>query len=115
MPTRIAGVVVRAKDRHVTASFYAALGLETNEHEHGGPKHYTAFPVSPECVLEIYSRSEKYSVDTVLIQVDLIQATLQKLHETHPAQQIEIKGTDKMKFCYLKDPDGRDVMLFESF
>ena len=114
MPSRIAGVVLRAADRHATARFYARLGLTANEHEHGGPKHYEIGPPSETFVLEAYLKSESFPRDAVMVEVDSIDAALAGLAEFGTRPRTAPKVAGDMKFVYVNDPDGRDVMLIES-
>jgi hypothetical protein len=113
MPTRIAGVVLRASDRHATASFYARLGLTTREHEHGGPKHYEIGPSSEGFVVEAYAKSAAFPRDAVMVEVDSIEAALEALVEFGTRTRTALKVAGDMKFVYVSDPDGRDVMLIE--
>lgn len=113
MATEIAGCVLRAKDRHVTARFYSALGLGIDEHQHGGPMHYEVGPLALSCVMEVYSWSESFPQDTLMIYVDSIPATLGVVAEHGIMPTSELKEMSNMKFVYIKDPDNRPVMLIE--
>ena len=113
MPARIAGVVLRASDRQATARFYARLGLATREHEHGGPKHHEIGPSSEGFVVEAYARSAAFPRDAIMVEVDSIDAALEALVEFGTRPRIPLKMTGDMKFVYVSDPDGRDVMLIE--
>ncbi len=64
MTARIAGIVLRANDKHRTAQFYLKLGLVPREHQHGGPMHYEVSPLSPQCAVEIYQKSGTFPVKT---------------------------------------------------
>ncbi len=114
MATRIAGVVFRAADRRETAQFYESLGLTTHEHAHGGPKHHEVGPLSPNCVVEIYLLSPAFTGDAILIEVDSLEATLQTVKQLGVEPQTTILDSHTMRFFYLKDPDGRDVMIFQT-
>jgi hypothetical protein len=113
MPTRIAGIVLRADDRHATANFYARLGLTAREHEHGGPKHYEIGPTSEGFVVEAYLRSAAFTRDAVMVEVDSIDAALAALAALGTRARTEPKTTGDLRFVYVSDPDGRDVMLME--
>ena len=113
MPTRIAGVVFRSADRHATARFYARLGLGTREHEHGGPKHYEIGPASEAFVVEAYLKSAAFARDAIMVEVDSIAAALAAVSEFGTRPRTEPKVAGDMKFLYVSDPDGRDVMLIE--
>jgi hypothetical protein len=113
MPTRIAGVVLRSTDRHVTARFYGSLGLAANEHEHGGPKHYEIGPSSEGFVVEAYLKSPEFPRDALMVEVDSIDAALAAVREFGSQPRTAVKVAGDMKFVYVSDPDGRDVMLIE--
>jgi hypothetical protein len=113
MATKIAGFILRSRNRHETADFYAALGLKYHEHSHGGPSHYEVAPNSPDIVLEIYPGSDAYSKDAVMIEVDLIETALKAIERFGSNPQYPIKGSGKSRFIYVFDPDERPVMLIE--
>jgi hypothetical protein len=113
MSARIAGVVFRAADRHVTARFYARLGLAAREHEHGGPKHYEIGPPSEGFVVEAYLKSSAFPVDPVMVEVESIDAALAAVSALGARPRTAVKTAGDMKFVYVSDPDGRDVMLIE--
>ena len=113
MTSRIAGIVLRAADRHATARFYAALGLATREHEHGGPKHYEVGPQSAEAVVEVYQRSAAFTTDAIMVEVASIDAALQAVLEVGARPRSAPKDAGEFRFVYVTDPDGRDVMLIE--
>lgn len=113
MPTQIAGYILRANQRHVTARFYEELGLVTNEHQHGGPKHYEIKPQADNCVTEVYQRSESFPHDTLMLNVDSISNSLAVAIRYGLTSQTELRETADMKFIYIKDPDGRSLMLIE--
>ena len=109
---RIAGIVLRTNGRKATARFYVALGLHENEHQHGGPIHNEFTPFSEEAVLEIYQASENFSRDALMIEVDSIDVSLQRISEKDTLLD-EVKETQGMRFLYIEDPDDRPVMLLE--
>lgn len=113
MATRIAGIVLRTRDRHVTAQFYARLGLATHEHQHGGPKHFEIGPLSPDYVVEIYQGTEIFDQDAIMLEVDSIADAIAVAAEFGISPKTDIRGSESMKFIYITDPDGRDVMLIE--
>ena len=113
MPTRIAGVVLRAADRHVTAQFYARLGLDAREHEHGGPKHYEIGPSSEGFVVEAYARSPAFPSDAIMVEVDSIDAALRAAEQFGVRPSAPAKVAGGLRFVYVTDPDGRPVMLIE--
>lgn len=114
MPTEIAGIVFRSKDKTFLSRFYSDIGLSTNEHQHGGPRHFEVTPLSNDGVLEIYSLSELFPHDALMLYVDSISETLSvvakgyNIYPEHP-----IKETVTSFFLYIKDPDGRLVMLIQ--
>jgi predicted lactoylglutathione lyase len=114
MNTRIAGIVLRASNRHITAEFYKKLGLNTNEHEHGGPKHYEIGPLSKENVVEIYQQSTTFTRDAIMLEVDSIDSAITAVSDLGIKPKGEVKDSVSMRFVYITDPDGRDVMLIEN-
>jgi hypothetical protein len=114
MPTEIAGIVLRSKDKTFLARFYFDLGLRTSGHQHGGPKHYEVTPLSDNGVLEIYSASEVFSQDALMLYVSSLPEALSAVasgYSIYP--EHEIKETPDSFFVYIKDPDGRLVMLIQ--
>jgi hypothetical protein len=116
----IAGLVLRASDKHMTARFYESLGLIPYEHAHGGPKHYELRGSLPKtiveshsAVFEVYQRSDAYSFDAIMVEVDSIDDSLKKVLLCGVSPKGEIRDVGEMKFVYITDPDGRDVMLIE--
>jgi hypothetical protein len=113
MLTQVAGFVLRAKDRHLTARFYSELGLITHEHQHGGPKHYEMNPLAEGCIVEVYTASELFQCDALMLNVASIATALEVAAKYDIAPQTNSRETADMKFVYIKDPDGRVVMLIE--
>lgn len=113
MPTQIAGIILRAKDKHLTAKFYAELGLTTDEHGHGGPKHYEMLPLSLKYAVEIYQQSSRFAGDALMLEVESISQELAVAAMFNIKPKSDEKNNDDMKFIYITDPDGRDVMLIE--
>ena len=111
--TRIVGFVQRAHDKHETARFYKALGLTTWHHQHGGPQHYEVSPVFGDVVLEIYQATPTFAKDAVMLEVPSISNALQIVETFGIFPRTDLKETTEMKFIYITDPDGRDVMLIE--
>ncbi len=113
MTTRIAGIILRATEKDLTARFYAELGLKTHEHEHGGPKHYEVTPLSPEYAVEIYKKSPTFSSDAIMLEVDSLATALYVAAKFGIEPKGGIRDTDTTRFIYITDPDGRSVMLIE--
>ncbi len=117
MATKIAGFVLRCKDKKITADFYAKLGLTANEHQHGGPVHFQLGPLADketEMVVEVYNLSNQYTKDAIMLYVDSIPRALAIAKDFG----IEPKSPDVLEnkgflFIYINDPDGRDVMLIQ--
>lgn len=114
MAPNIAGIVLRSADRHATARFYARLGLTVREHEHGGPKHYEIGPPSEGIVVEAYLKTPAFARDALMVEVEAIDAALAALADLGTVPRTEPKVAGDMRFVYVADPDGRDVMLIES-
>lgn len=113
MAAQIAGYILRARDRHKTARFYEELGLCTKEHQHGGPKHFEMGPLAKSCVAEVYQWSESFPQDALMLNVDSISSTLEIAARYGIEPETEVRDVTDMKFIYIKDPDGRTVMLIE--
>ncbi len=113
MNSRIAGFILRAMDKVVTADFYSKLGLSLREHEHGGPLHFEILDASQNFVTEIYQKTEKFAMDAVMIEVGSINDALKIVKEFGIIPKTELKEMVDIKFMYITDPDGRDVMLIE--
>ena len=115
MKARIAGIILRAPDRHAAARFYGEIGLATREHEHGGPKHYEVGPLSTDCVVEIYKLGEgALAQDALMIEVESIGAVLEVCQRYEIKILSALRETPTMNFIYVADPDGRHVMFIEN-
>ena len=114
MPTEIAGFIFRSGNKTLLARFYSDIGLKTNEHQHEGLRHYEVTPLSDNGVLEIYSTSQSFSQDALMLYVDSLSGTLSVIAERYNIYpEYEIKETLDSFFTYIKDPDGRLVMLIQ--
>lgn len=112
MQARIAGLVLRAQDKSVSANFYHRLGLDLREHEHGGPLHFEMGPHAPGVVFELYKASLKYPEDALMIEVDSLADALLVCAEFGIAPGEPMRPG--AEFVYIVDPDGRSVMLVET-
>ena len=113
MKASIAGFILRAADKAVTADFYSQLGLGVREHEHGGPLHFEVTGVSPDFVVEMYKKTDRFNVDALMVEVGSIDTALDVAKKFGIFGKTEMKEAADMKFIYITDPDGRDVMLIE--
>lgn len=113
MIAHIAGFVLRSKDRHLTARFYAELGLSTHDHEHGGPRHYETGPLSEDFVVEVYQASEHFPGDALMLEVSSIEHSLEVSARFGVQIRTSLRDLGEVKIIYITDPDGRDVMLIE--
>jgi hypothetical protein len=114
MSTEIAGIIFRSNNKTLLSRFYTDLGLKSKEHQHGGPKHYEILPMSDDAVLEVYLMSESFPQDALMVYVNLLSESLSiiaKGYGIYPAHTI--KETHDSLFTYIKDPDGRLVMLIQ--
>jgi hypothetical protein len=111
--SHIIGFIMRAAGRHATARFYQILGLTTDEHEHGGPLHYEVGPIGEKLVLEVYKSSPSFPSDAVMICVDSLEHATRAVSLLGIQPRTEIREVMGMRFVYVRDPDGRDVMLIE--
>jgi catechol 2,3-dioxygenase-like lactoylglutathione lyase family enzyme len=105
-------LVLRAFSLERTLSFYRALGLAFVEERHGaGPTHYACDRDG--FVLEIYPSTRDPAVgwDSLGIAVPSIQAAIDALvAEGFMAPPPTPVGGPR---AYVRDPDGRTVMLAE--
>lgn len=111
--TKIAGMVFRARDRVRTARFYSDLGLQENEHQHGGPVHHELGPMSENAVVEIYQSSATFTTDALMIEVPSIERALEIIATYDIVPEIEPRQASDIWFCYVQDPDDRLLMLIE--
>ena len=107
---RVAGIILRAGDRTVTAQFYRDLGLTGREHQHGGPVHYELGPMTSDAVVEVYTVSIRHDTDALMVEVESLEATLVRVL---PSEDVSIIERDDMRFAYIRDPDGRQVLLMQ--
>lgn len=111
---RILGMIFRASDRKTTARFYAAMGLCAHEHQHGGPIHHEIGPMSENAVLEIYTASANFDADALMVEVDSIAVAVEVASTYGVEPPREVKEAADMRFVYIRDPDGRPLMLIEN-
>jgi hypothetical protein len=109
----IAGFVLRSKSREETARFYQVLGLATNEHAHGGPRHTELVPMDRVVTCEIYASSPKYSRDALMVYVQSVEETIKKLERASFPQRTDIVKQESSCFAYVYDPDERPVLLMQ--
>ncbi|MDB5264619.1 MAG: hypothetical protein JWN64_190 [Parcubacteria group bacterium] len=110
---QVRGMIFRARDRKITARFYADLGLSEHEHQHGGPVHHELGPMSDTAVVEIYQASTKFNADVLMIEVDSIEEALKIISTYEITPKTEIMESSDMRFQYVQDPDGRPLMLIK--
>lgn len=113
MPAKIAGMVLRARDKHASAKFYEALGLTLHEHAHGGPLHFEMGPNAPELVFELYRGSRNFAEDALMLEVDSLKEALRVCEEFKIFPYEEVKEVEGIRFAYVLDLDGRACMLLE--
>ncbi len=113
MATKVHGLVLRSKDRVRLQQFYSALGLNFNEHEHGGPIHAEHKEEDGDFVFEIYTASKRFPYDALVLIVDSLADALKiVLAEGGPILCLP-KVQNSIRFAYVADPDNRPVMLVE--
>ncbi len=111
MPSVLSLLVLRCCDVESTRNFYGGLGLHFEPEQHGsGPLHYAAEVGG--MVVEIYPlKSGQMEADdsTMLgFQVGALEGVLAEL-----GVEVDIKSSQRGRFCNVKDPDGRTVRLTE--
>jgi len=113
MTTHIAGFILRATDRKVTAEFYAALGLDILEHQHSGPFHYELAQHSHDFVVEVYAKSKGFPTDAIMLSVTSLEKSLGIALALGSVQLTDIHEGESGRFLYVTDPDMRPVMLLQ--
>lgn len=113
MAARIAGLVLRAENKEVTAAFYKKLGLNLFEHAHGGPSHFEMKPLSFDIVFELYQASRTFNQDAFMVEVDSLAPVLSICAGYGIFPATDVKVTPDMQFTYVTDMDGRLLMLIE--
>lgn len=113
MKTTVAGFILRTGNRVETSKFYAELGLNIKEHRHGGPIHNEVGPMSQECTLEIYLRSQTFTEDVLMLNVNSIDEALCTASKFNIQPQTALLKMQDSNYIYITDPDGRSLMLIE--
>ncbi len=113
MATKLHGIVLRSKDRVALQRFYEALGLNFNEHQHGGPVHAECSDIDPEFVLEVYQASKSFPADALMLRVDSVADSLTAAQNAGGTVLRRFSEQGDIFFAYVADPDGRPVMLVQ--
>lgn len=113
MTPKVCGFIFRTKDRVKLQKFYSALGLLFLENQHGGPIHAECDDIDNDFVLEIYSASDKFPRDAIMLKVHSLATALEIAINAGGQIIHEAKEQDRIRFAYVADPDGRPVMLVE--
>ena len=109
----IGGMVLRSTKKEETAAFYRVLGISLTEHSHGGPMHFEMMPNDAELVFELYAASQSYKRDAIMIFVEQLEDTLEKLRNFGVPWYGHTHETVTMRFFYTCDPDQRDVLIIQ--
>lgn len=115
--TSLSLIVIRAADIEKLASFYSALGLKFERHQHGnGPVHLTA-DIDNGAILEIYPArepSEKTNATRLGFRVASVDDTVTALRKINA--QILTEPTDSPwgRRAVVKDFEGHKVELYQS-
>lgn len=107
-------VVLRVSDLVRSERFYAALGLQFQQEQHGrGPAHLSA--QTGDSVLELYPATGETTSGNVRIgfTVENIQALLQSALEVGGSVVQAVHSSDWGKRAVLADPDGHKIELVE--
>jgi len=108
-------VVVHAGNVELTKDFYAMLGLDFCEEQHGtGPRHYAA--TLGALAFEIYPRSESFPGASMRVgfEVPFLDRTYGILRNRGVPIVSEPKDSPWGRRMVVKDPDGNRVELTES-
>lgn len=111
----IALVIVRTHRVEKVCDFYAALGFDLQEEQHGkGPIHYSA--TAGPAVFEVYPLLEGHPVDSSLrlgFFIDDVTAAVETVRKM--GARVDSKpnsGPDGLR-AIVRDPDGRVVELLQ--
>lgn len=112
--SKILGVVLRTGHYEKQKDLYGFLGINVDEHQHGGPLHLGIGPLSKDFVMEVYKSSVKFSVPALMVDLESdLLGVLGGLKETFnivPEDEMKEFDSDR-KFVYIKGFDGQLIML----
>lgn len=108
------GIAMRSRDRDVAADFYRDLGFSPKLHEHGGPLHFEMLEFTPFPIVEIYKMSENFPEDAIIIYTSSLDETLNNVKKYAVEHITDIRKLSDASFIYIKDPDGRTLLIMES-
>lgn len=108
------GFVLRSPNTELLKTFYEVLGVSFEIHKHeSGPVHASSIIVGGS-VFEIYeSKPPRHTQDALLIELSSVKQTLETL-KTHGFLIDPQTVKQNPDMVYIKDPDGRLVLLVES-
>lgn len=109
-------LVLYAPDVMATVKFYTALGLEFRTEQHGsGPEHHCCQKNG--LALEIYPAENvdaPIGTGMIGISVDDLDAIALSLQTAEPYILSATAQFGNGRRCVLKDPDGRQVFVFDA-
>lgn len=112
--TKILGMVLRTGHYEEQKDLYRFLGINVDEHQHGGPLHLGIGSLSKDFVVEVYKSSAKFSVPSLMVDLerDLMGILGGLKEEFNIVPEDRMKEFDSgRKFVYIKDFDGQLIML----
>lgn len=104
---QVLGLVFRSSDMLNLKLFYETLGVSLTQEKHGGPSHFS-FPVDKRFIAEIYQSNGEGGADALVIGVESIALSLEKLRSKGFVIKSEPKGQTNVT---IQDPDGRNILL----
>jgi predicted enzyme related to lactoylglutathione lyase len=114
--TQLDLLVIRARDPEALARFYALLGLEFKEEQHGtGPKHLACDLGGP--VLEIYplrSEQQRTTATRLGFRVSALPRVLDAISALGTARVLrDAEATEWGQRAVVIDPEGHTLDLVE--
>lgn len=111
-------IVLRSSTPSAARDFYAALGFEFSEEQHGrGPLHYAAACGANGAILEIYPLRSGDVVDPSLrlgFAVEDLEKAVAQLASAGAVVASPIADTQWGRRAVVVDPDGRSIELYAS-
>ncbi len=114
---RVVAYIVRSLNLPEVIEFYRAIGLNTQEEQHGiDPKHHTISPIASSMLLEVYPQTPNQEQDTVVVEVESIEKVLKNIEKIRGVVVIgSIKKAERGRLQIVQEPGGRRVMLLENY
>lgn len=114
---RVVEYIVRSLSLPEVIEFYRAIGLNTQEEQHGtGPKHHIISPIALSLLLEVYPQTPNQEQDTMVVEVESIEKVLKNLKTIRGVVVTgSIKKAERGLLQIVQGPAGKRVMLVENY